>query len=54
MALVLGGGAVLTVNGANELWPAADIRIEGQTIAAIGAADSLARPGDTLIDCSER
>ena len=53
MALVLGGGAVLTVNGANELWPAADIRIEGQTIAAIGAADSLARPGDTLIDCSE-
>ena len=53
MALVLGGGAVLTVNGANELWPAADIRIEGQTIAAIGAADSLTRPGDTLIDCSE-
>ncbi|HEX9558061.1 MAG TPA: amidohydrolase family protein, partial [Reyranella sp.] len=53
MGLVLGGGAVLTVNGANELWPAADIRIEGQTIAAIGAADSLARPGDTLIDCSE-
>ena len=53
MALVLGGGAVLTVNGANELRPAADIRIEGQTIAAIGAADSLARPGDTLIDCSE-
>ena len=45
--------AVLTVNGANELRPAADIRIEGQTIAAIGAADSLARPGDTLIDCSE-
>jgi 5-methylthioadenosine/S-adenosylhomocysteine deaminase len=53
MALVLGGGAVLTVNGANELLPAADIRIDGQTIAAIGAADSLARPGDTLIDCSE-
>jgi 5-methylthioadenosine/S-adenosylhomocysteine deaminase len=53
MALVLGGGAVLTVNGANELRPAADIRIEGQTIAAIGASDSLARPGDTLIDCSE-
>ena len=53
MAIVLGGGAVLTVNGANEFWPAADIRIEGHTIAAIGAAGSLARPGDTLIDCSE-
>jgi 5-methylthioadenosine/S-adenosylhomocysteine deaminase len=53
MAIVLGGGAVLTVNGANEFWLAADIRIEGHTIAAIGAADSLARPGDTLIDCSE-
>src|SRR5882757_5612960 len=53
MAIVLGGGAVLTVNGANEFWPAADIRVEGSTIAAIGAAGSLARPGDTLIDCSE-
>ena len=53
MAIVLAGGAVLTVNGADEFLPAADIRIEGQTIAAIGAADSLTRPGDTLIDCSE-
>jgi 5-methylthioadenosine/S-adenosylhomocysteine deaminase len=53
MAIVLSGGAVLTVNGANEFLPAADIRIEGDTIAAIGAAGSLARPGDTLIDCGE-
>ena len=53
MAIVLTGGAVLTVNATNEFLPAADIRIEGDTIAALGPADSLARPGDTLIDCSE-
>ena len=53
MAIILSGGGVLTVNGANEFLPAADIRIEGDTIAAIGAAGSLTRPGDTLIDCSE-
>jgi 5-methylthioadenosine/S-adenosylhomocysteine deaminase len=53
MAIVLGGGAVLTVNGADEFLAAADIRIEGATIAAIGPAGSLAQPGDTLIDCSE-
>ena len=53
MAIVLAGGAVLTVNGANEFLPAADIRIEGDTISAVGAADSLAQPGDTLIDCRE-
>ena len=41
------------MNGADEFLPAADIRIEGDTISAIGAAGSLARPGDTLIDCSE-
>lgn len=53
MAIILSGGAVLTVNGANDFLPAADIRVEGNTIAAIGAAGSLAQPGDTLIDCSE-
>lgn len=53
MAIILSGGAVLTVNGANDFLPAADIRVEGDTIAAIGAAGSLAQPGDTLIDCSE-
>jgi 5-methylthioadenosine/S-adenosylhomocysteine deaminase len=53
MAIVLNGGAVLTVNGADEFLPVADIRIEGDTISAIGAAGSLARPGDTLIDCRE-
>jgi 5-methylthioadenosine/S-adenosylhomocysteine deaminase len=53
MAIILSGGAVLTVNGADEFLPAADIRVEGSTIAAIGAAGSLAQPGDTLIDCSE-
>jgi 5-methylthioadenosine/S-adenosylhomocysteine deaminase len=53
MAIVLIGGAVLTVNGANDFLPAADIRIESDTISAIGAAGSLAQPGDTLIDCRE-
>jgi 5-methylthioadenosine/S-adenosylhomocysteine deaminase len=53
MAIILSGGAVLTVNGANDFLPAGDIRVDGDTIAAIGAAGSLAQPGDTLIDCSE-
>jgi 5-methylthioadenosine/S-adenosylhomocysteine deaminase len=53
MAIVLSGGAVLTVNGADDFLPAADIRVEGDTISAIGAAGSLAQPGDTLIDCHE-
>jgi 5-methylthioadenosine/S-adenosylhomocysteine deaminase len=53
MAIVLSGGAVLTVNGADDFLPAADIRIESDTISAIGAAGSLAQPGDTLIDCRE-
>jgi 5-methylthioadenosine/S-adenosylhomocysteine deaminase len=53
MAIILNGGAVLTVNGANDFLPAADIRVEGDIIAAIGAPGSLAQPGDTLIDCSE-
>jgi 5-methylthioadenosine/S-adenosylhomocysteine deaminase len=53
MAIILSGGAVLTVNGADDFLPAADIRVEGDIIAAIGATGSLAQPGDTLIDCSE-
>jgi 5-methylthioadenosine/S-adenosylhomocysteine deaminase len=53
MAIVLSGGAVLTVNAADDFLPAADIRVEGDIISAIGAAGSLAQPGDTLIDCSE-
>jgi 5-methylthioadenosine/S-adenosylhomocysteine deaminase len=53
MAIVLSGGAVLTVNDTNDFLPAADIRVEGDIISAIGAAGSLAQPGDTLIDCCE-
>jgi 5-methylthioadenosine/S-adenosylhomocysteine deaminase len=53
MAIVLKGAAVLTVDAANRFLPAADIRIEANTIAALGAAGSLARPGDTVIDCSD-
>ncbi|SJZ69004.1 5-methylthioadenosine/S-adenosylhomocysteine deaminase [Enhydrobacter aerosaccus] len=53
MAIVLAGGAVLTVNAADEFLPAADIRIEGARIAAIGAAGTLAQPADQVIDASE-
>jgi 5-methylthioadenosine/S-adenosylhomocysteine deaminase len=53
MAIVLSGGAVLTVNSTDDFLPAADIRVESDTISAIGAAGSLAQPGDTLIDCRE-
>jgi 5-methylthioadenosine/S-adenosylhomocysteine deaminase len=53
MAIVLAGGAVLTVNTADDFLPAADVRIDGAQIVGIGAANSLARPGDQVIDCSE-
>jgi 5-methylthioadenosine/S-adenosylhomocysteine deaminase len=53
MAIILNGGTVLTVNGANDFLSTADIRIEGDTIVAIGTAGSLARPGDRRVDCSE-
>ena len=53
MAIVLSRAGVLTVDPADRYLPAADIRIAGTLIEAIGAAGTLARPGDTVIDCSE-
>ncbi len=53
MALVLQRGAVLTVNAAGDFLPSADIRIEGDTIAAIGPARTLAQPGDQVIDATD-
>lgn len=53
MAIVLSGGAVLTVNVRDEFLSAADIRIEGPMISAIGAAGTLAQSGDQVIDASE-
>ena len=53
MAIVLSKASVLTVDADNRFLPAADIRVEGRTIEAIGAPGTLARPGDTVIDCSE-
>jgi 5-methylthioadenosine/S-adenosylhomocysteine deaminase len=53
MAIVLSKAAVLTVDADNRFLPAADIRIEDRTIESIGPPDSLARPGDIIIDCSE-
>jgi 5-methylthioadenosine/S-adenosylhomocysteine deaminase len=53
MALVLQGGAVLTVNAANDFLAAADIRIGGSSIVAIGAPGTLAKPGDEMIDATD-
>jgi 5-methylthioadenosine/S-adenosylhomocysteine deaminase len=50
---VLSGGTVLTANAADELLDAADLRIEGAGIVEIGAAGTLARPGDRVIDCRD-
>jgi len=52
-AIVLSGGAILTVNAANELIAAADLRVEGSRIAALGPAGTLSAPGDTVIDCRD-
>jgi 5-methylthioadenosine/S-adenosylhomocysteine deaminase len=53
MATVLSKAAVLTVDADNRFLPTADIRVAGRTIEVIGAPGTLARPGDTVIDCSE-
>src|SRR5947207_867141 len=51
MATVLQGGTLLTMNAADAI-VGADLRIDGNRIAAIGLG--LARdPGDTVIDCTE-
>ncbi len=52
-ALVLSRAAVLTVDTNDTVLPAADIRIEGAMIAAVGAPGSLAQPGDAVIDCRD-
>ena len=51
MALVLAGGAVLTMDAASRLIPEADLRIEGTDIAAIEPAGSPRRRDDEVIDC---
>jgi 5-methylthioadenosine/S-adenosylhomocysteine deaminase len=53
MATVLSRAAVLTVDADNRYLPAADIRLKGRAIEAIGAPGTLAQSGDTIIDCSE-
>lgn len=53
MAIVLESAAVLTVDATGRFLPSADIRIEARAIEALGPARSLARPGDTVIDCQE-
>jgi 5-methylthioadenosine/S-adenosylhomocysteine deaminase len=51
--LILSGGAVLTVNAADEVLHAADILVEDGVIAALGAAGTLARSGDAVLDCRD-
>jgi 5-methylthioadenosine/S-adenosylhomocysteine deaminase len=53
MATILSGGAILTVNPADEIIAAADIRIDDAHIAAIGPPGMLGAPGDTVIDCRD-
>ena len=53
MAILLQGAAVLTVDPAGAVLPAADIRIEGGIISGIGAAGTLARDGDEVVDCAD-
>src|SRR5450830_546170 len=52
-AIVLVGAAVLTMDATDRLINAADIRILGRKIAAIGAAGTLTQPGDRVIDCRD-
>ena len=49
-AVVLCGGAILTVNQADAPIADADLGIEGSRIAALGPAGTLAQPGDMAID----
>lgn len=51
MALVLTGAAVLTVDAEDRVLRDCDIRIEGNSIAAMGA-EAAPRPGDEVIDCT--
>jgi len=43
---------VLTMDASDRLLAAADIRVVGRKIEAIGAAGTLAQAGDRIIDCS--
>lgn len=53
MALVLAGGAILTMDAAHRLIPAADIRIEGTDIAAIVEPGAGRQPDDEIVDCRD-
>ena len=54
MAIVLEGAAVITMDGENRVLPAADLRIEGERIMALGEAGALRRDGDQVLDCRDR
>ena len=52
MALVLTHATIATVDAEDRVLVDRDVRIEGASIAAIGPGGTLARPGDSVIDCS--
>ncbi len=54
MAIVLEGAAVIAMDEGNRVLPAADLRIEGERIAALGEAGTLRREGDQVLDCRDR
>src|SRR5262245_7964947 len=53
MSLVLTHATVLTVDAEDRVLSDCDIRVEGKSVAAIGAGGTLAGPGDTRLDCTE-
>ena len=53
MSLVLSGAAVLTMDRQGRVLHEADIRIEGNRIAAVAAADTLGCGADETIDCRD-
>ncbi len=53
MAMILRNGAVLTMDAADTVLKAADVRLDGARIAAVGASGTLAQPGDEIIDCRD-
>jgi 5-methylthioadenosine/S-adenosylhomocysteine deaminase len=53
MALVLTHATIATVDGEDRVLADHDIRIVGDSIAAMGKGGTLAEPGDSVIDCAD-
>src|SRR4051812_32077030 len=53
MTLVLTNATILTVDETDRVLAGCDVRIEADTIQAIGPAGTLARPGEETLDCTD-